>query len=78
MQCFISFQYYTHIKNECYRLLTVCIVYSERRSHSAEEEIHTGGDGSGPDGAQPVQRETDGAAGGREVDGDDPVNVTPH
>ncbi|KAA0706010.1 C-Jun-amino-terminal kinase-interacting protein 4 [Triplophysa tibetana] len=48
----------------------------EEELKNAAEEIHTGGDGSGPDGAQPIQGETDGAAGGREVDGDDPVNVT--
>lgn len=58
--------------------MDVWSVHAERRAHSAEEKIHAGGDGSGSDGAQPVQGETDGAAGGREVDGDDPVNASPH
>lgn len=37
---------------------------TERRSHSSEEEVHAGGDGASPDGAEPVQREADGASGG--------------
>ena len=35
--------------------------------------IHPGGDGPCADGEEPVQRETDGAAGGRAVDRDDQV-----
>ncbi len=49
---------------------------SERCAHSSEEEVHAGGDGSSPNGAKPVQGETDGAAGGRQVDGNDPVNIS--
>ncbi len=49
---------------------------AERCAHSSEEEVHAGGDGSSPDGAKPVQGETDGAAGGRQVDGNDPVNIS--
>lgn len=44
-----------------------------RRGDDAAEALHADGDGARPDGAQPVQRAADGAAGGRAVDRDDPV-----
>lgn len=37
--------------------------------------IYPDGDGPGADGEKPVQRETDGAAGGRTVDRDDQVDL---
>jgi len=49
------------------------VVPAERRADGPEEALHQGGDGQGPDGEEPVQGEADGAAGGRQVDGDDPV-----
>ena len=42
-------------------------------AYSAEEALHQGGDGQGPDGEEPVQGETDGAAGGGQMDRDDQV-----
>lgn len=36
--------------------------------------VHSGGDGPCADGEEPVQREADGAAGGRTVDRDDQVD----
>lgn len=44
--------------------------------YCSEATLHPGGDGSGPDGAQPVQRKVDGTAGGCQVDGDDQVRMT--
>ena len=46
---------------------------AERCAYSPEEALHQGGDGQGPDGEEPVQGEADGAAGGGQVDRDDPV-----
>ena len=46
---------------------------AKRRSHRSEEALHPSGDGQSPDGEEPVQREADGAAGGRQMDRDDPV-----
>lgn len=51
-------------------------VSAEWCAHSSETEVHTGGNGSSADGEKPVQGETDGAAGGRPVDRNDPVNIS--
>lgn len=49
---------------------------AERRADGPEEALHPGGNGSGADGTQSIQREADGAAGGCEVDRDDQVRTT--
>ncbi|CAG02648.1 unnamed protein product, partial [Tetraodon nigroviridis] len=48
-----------------------------RHDADAAAAVHPRGDGAGADGEEPVQGETDGAAGGRPVDRDDPVGGAP-
>lgn len=43
---------------------TLGFLAAERRSYSPAQALHTGGDGTGPDGEEPVQGEADGAARG--------------
>lgn len=45
-----------------------------RHDDDAAAAVHPGGDGPRADGEESVQREADGAAGGRAVDGDDQVD----
>lgn len=45
-----------------------------RHDDDAAASVHPGGDGPSADGEESVQRETDGAAGGRPVDRDDQVD----
>ena len=53
----------------------VFIAHARRRhDDDAAAEVHPGGDGPSSDGEEPVQREADGAAGGRAVDRDDQVD----
>lgn len=47
---------------------TVFVLTAGRRGHDPEAQVHAGGDGARPDGTQPVQRETNGAAGGCPLD----------
>lgn len=46
---------------------------AERCANSTEKALHQGGDGQSLDGEEPVQGEADGAAGGCQMDRDDPV-----
>lgn len=46
-----------------------------RHDADAAAAVHARGDGPGADGEEPVQRETDGAAGGRPVDRNDQVGA---
>lgn len=46
-----------------------------RHDADAAAAVHARGDGPGADGEEPVQGETDGAAGGRPVDRDDQVGA---
>lgn len=55
-------------------MFSVFVTHAGRRhDNDATAAIHPGGDGPRADGEEPVQRETDGAAGGRTVDRDDQV-----
>lgn len=47
-----------------------------RHDDDAATAVHPGGDGPGADGEEPVQREADGAAGGRAVDRNDQAGET--
>jgi len=52
----------------------VLIAHAGRRHNDdAAAALHPSGDGPRADGEEPVQREADGAAGGRTVDRDDQV-----
>lgn len=46
-----------------------------QHSHRSAPSLHPCGNGPGSDGAQPVQREVDGAPGGCQVDRDDQVRL---
>lgn len=55
--------------------LPVFIAHAGRRhDDDAAAAVHPGGDGPSADGEESVQREADGAAGGRPVDRDDQVD----
>lgn len=56
--------------------LPVFITHAGRRhDNDAAAAVHPGGDGPSADGEESVQRETDGAAGGRPVDRNDQVDA---
>lgn len=58
-------------------MFTVFVTDAGRRhDDDAATAVHPGGDGPRADGEEPVQRETDGAAGGRTVDRNDQVEET--
>lgn len=54
----------------------VYVLAAGRRDHDAASQVYTDRDGTCTDGAQPIQRATDGATGSRALDGDDPVSET--
>ena len=59
------------INSNSWLIVIACLEILGRSFYGTEAKVHSNGDGSGPDGKEPIQGEVYGAPGGSQVHGND-------